>query len=105
MQPHRRAPCAPRASSGGEAAVPASGGVPAGWDLANRVSGDAMAMLAAGELIPAEIILKKGEGPLQDGWLPCAAAAPEENEGARQRCGAASVPPRAPAAARSGASR
>jgi hypothetical protein len=53
----RPALVAAAAAAGGEG-VPA--GAPAGWELATRVSGDALAMMGEGDVAAAELILKKG---------------------------------------------
>ncbi len=48
--------------------------MPAGWELAQRISADALAMLHGGEPSTAEIILKKGEAltmPLTLGGNAC----------------------------------
>lgn len=52
-------------------------GAPAGWELANRVSSDALAMLGDGDAATAELILKKGAV----GWVSLL-----QSQGSHVRC-------------------
>lgn len=59
---HRRSHSVQAAAAEGQAPEqPEERGVPAGWEQAQRISADALAMLHGGEPSTAEIILKKGE--------------------------------------------
>lgn len=49
------------AGEAGGSAAAQSGAPPPAWDLAQRISGDAAAMLMTGEPFTAELILRKGE--------------------------------------------
>lgn len=60
MQATGSRPTLVAAASSGEGGL---AGAPAGWELATRVSGDALAMMGEGDVAAAEIILKKGGGP------------------------------------------
>lgn len=63
---HRRSHSVQAAAAEGQAPEqPEERGVPAGWEQAQRISADALAMLHGGEPSTAEIILKKGIGELQ----------------------------------------
>lgn len=63
VQQMRRSLCTVKAAAeeGQEPEQPEERGVPPGWEQAQRISADALAMLHAGEPSTAEIILKKGE--------------------------------------------
>lgn len=58
QQQQQPRPCQRARAAAAEGAAP--GGVPPGWEKANRVSADALAMLTTGETNMAELILKKG---------------------------------------------